>query len=52
VGHVEDESDALGDLDIETFPTLLVLQGDHRASSGRVAAPKLSMRCCARSMRG
>ena len=33
---VEDESDALGDLDIETFPTLLVLQGDHPRFFGPV----------------
>jgi thiol-disulfide isomerase/thioredoxin len=25
---IEDDADALGDLDIETFPTVLVLQGD------------------------
>lgn len=41
---VEDEADALGDVDIETFPTLLVAQGDRvrflgpvQPSSGQVA---------------
>jgi len=33
---VEDESDALGDLDIETFPTLLVLQDDRPRFFGPV----------------
>lgn len=33
---VEDEADALGDVDIETFPTLLVAQGDQVRFMGPV----------------
>ncbi|MBB1162874.1 cytochrome P450 family protein [Aquariibacter albus] len=33
---VEDEADHLGDLDIETFPSLLVLQGDRPRFFGPV----------------
>jgi thioredoxin-like negative regulator of GroEL len=33
---VEDQADALGDLDIETFPTLLVAQGDRARFLGPV----------------
>lgn len=33
---VEDEADAMGDVDIETFPTLLVAQGDRARFFGPV----------------
>lgn len=33
---VEDQADAMGDLDIETFPTLLVAQGDRARFLGPV----------------
>jgi thiol-disulfide isomerase/thioredoxin len=33
---VEDEADAMGDLDVETFPTLLVSQGDRARFLGPV----------------
>jgi thioredoxin 1 len=33
---IEDDSDVLGDLDIETFPTLLVLHGDRPRFFGPV----------------
>lgn len=33
---VEDEADALGDLDIEDFPTLLIAQGDRTLFLGAV----------------
>lgn len=33
---VEDEADAMGDLDVETFPTLLVARGDHALFLGPV----------------
>jgi thiol-disulfide isomerase/thioredoxin len=33
---VEDEADAMGDLDIETFPTLLIAQGDRARFLGPV----------------
>ena len=33
---VEDEADAMGDVDIETFPTLLVAQGDSARFFGPV----------------
>ena len=33
---VEDEADAMGDLDIETFPTLLVARGDRALFLGPV----------------
>jgi thioredoxin 1 len=33
---VEDEADAMGDVDIETFPTLLIAQGTHARFLGPV----------------
>ena len=33
---VEDEADAMGDVDVETFPTLLVAQGDRARFLGPV----------------
>jgi thioredoxin 1 len=33
---VEDEADAMGDVDIETFPTLLIAQGRHARFLGPV----------------
>ncbi len=33
---IEDEADAIGDLDIETFPTLLIAQGDRARFLGPV----------------
>jgi len=33
---VEDEADAMGDVDIETFPTVLVAQGSHARFFGPV----------------
>jgi thioredoxin 1 len=33
---VEDEADAMGDVDIETFPTLLIAQGDRARFLGPV----------------
>jgi thiol-disulfide isomerase/thioredoxin len=33
---VEDEADAMGDVDIETFPTLLIAQGGHARFFGPV----------------
>lgn len=39
---IEDESDALGDPDIETFPTLLLADGDHAVFYGTVTPQRQS----------
>ena len=36
---IEDEAEVAGDLDVETFPTLLVADGQAGALSGALAAP-------------
>jgi len=49
---VEDQADAMGDLDIETFPTLLVAQGDHARFLGPVLPTASAIGRLLESLRG
>ncbi len=49
---VEDQADAMGDLDIETFPTLLVAQGDRARFLGPVLPTASAIGRLLESLRG
>ncbi len=49
---VEDQADAMGDLDIETFPTLLVAQGDRARFLGPVLPTAAAIGRLLESLRG
>ena len=49
---VEDQADAMGDLDIETFPTLLVAQGDQARFLGPVLPTASAIGRLLESLRG
>ena len=49
---VEDQADAMGDLDIETFPTLLIAQGDRARFLGPVLPAAAAIARLLDSLRG